>query len=370
MARLVGAYATTHSPFCYRPPEEWNDARARRALRTDVPHDDLATNQQKADRVLRGFAALRAELRRAAPDVLVVFGDDQRETFDFSNYPTLSLYLGEEFRGVSLESSGTGVYEGSQQVTLRGHPELATRLLLGLMSRGFDPAFSLEMPERGHGMPHAVMNPVGSLTDLTIPVVPILLNCFYTPQITARRCYQLGKAVRAIIEDDTLDLRVAVVGSGGLWHTPAAEGAYLDEAFDRMLLSFMERGDAQGMARAFDGYRASDADSSQVIGRRGARSEELRAAGYESTGLPGLGGPQGGTRETCCWIAAAAVADGVPATVVDYVPLYASPIGAGFVYWEFKPQGGVEVIKEDLRLVSQSEETIGGAVERKQGSLS
>ena len=49
--------------------------------------------------------------------------------------------------------------------------------------------------------------------------------------------------------------------------------------------------------------------------------------------MPGFGGPQGGTRETCNWIAAAAVADGRPATLVDYVPVYASPIGAGFAYW-------------------------------------
>ena len=50
--------------------------------------------------------------------------------------------------------------------------------------------------------------------------------------------------------------------------------------------------------------------------------------------MPDLGGPQGGTRETCNWIAAAAVADGKPATVIDYVPVYASPIGCGFAYWQ------------------------------------
>jgi hypothetical protein len=45
------------------------------------------------------------------------------------------------------------------------------------------------------------------------------------------------------------------------------------------------------------------------------------------------GGPRGGTRETCNWIAAAAVAEGRPATLVDYIPIYASPIGAAFAYW-------------------------------------
>ena len=35
------------------------------------------------------------------------------------------------------------------------------------------------------------------------------------------------------------DLRVLVIGSGGLWHTPGAPGSYLDEDFDRQLLGFL-----------------------------------------------------------------------------------------------------------------------------------
>ena len=39
--------------------------------------------------------------------------------------------------------------------------------------------------------------------------------------------------------------------------------------------------------------------------------------------------------ETRNWIAAAVVVDGVPSTMIDYIPLYASPIGTGFAYWDF-----------------------------------
>ena len=52
-----------------------------------------------------------------------------------------------------------------------------------------------------------------------------------------------------------------------------------------------------------------------------------------ASGLPGASGPQNGTREVCNWIAASAVGEGKPATLVDYVPIYASPIGAAFAYW-------------------------------------
>jgi hypothetical protein len=208
-------------------------------------------------------------------------------------------------------------------VKVAGHPGLAVALLTGLMRRGFDPAFCMEMPKPERVVGHAFLRPAESLTDFRTPIVPVFLNCYYAPQPTAARCYALGRAVREILDAHPGDLRVAVVGSGGLWHTPRAPDAYLDEAFDREILKAMAAGDARGMARHFDDYQVPAGDRSQDVGARG------RGA----TGMPGPGGPQGGTREICNWIAAAAVADGKPATIVDYVPVYASPIGAGFAYW-------------------------------------
>ena len=43
-------------------------------------------------------------------------------------------------------------------------------------------------------------------------------------------------------------------------------------------------------------------------------------------------GPQFGSRETCTWISAAATAEGRPTTIVDYIPVYASPVGNAFAY--------------------------------------
>jgi hypothetical protein len=314
MATLAAVVNMSHSPFCYMPPERWNEVRASRALRPDVPMDDMESNRAKAARVAAAFATLRERLVAAAPDVIVVFGDDQLECFDFGNYPSFAIYAGETFHG-ALADGG--------RARVAGHPALAAGLLTGLMRRGFDPAFSLDMPKPERGIGHAFLRPAESLTDFTTPIVPVFLNCYYAPQPTALRCYQLGAAVREIIAEHPDDLRVAVVGSGGLWHTPRAKDAYLDEAFDRAILKSMTLGDAKGMARYFDEYTVPAGDPSQARGARGPGA----------TGLPGAGGPQGGTRETCNWIAAAAVAEGRPATLVDYVPIYASPIGAGFAYF-------------------------------------
>jgi hypothetical protein len=322
MAQVVGVFNTAHSPFCYRPPEKWNDVRASRSLREDVPWDDLEENRKKADRVRNGFATLRAKMAEIRPDAVIVIGDDQNECFDFANFPSFAIYVGEEFEGYNSGYAHDGLEERPEKVRLKGHPALGVGVLTGLMQHGFDPAFSMEMPKPDRGVGHAIMRPAESIIGYETPVLPVLLNCYYAPQPTAARCYEFGKALRRVIEAYPDDLRVAVVGSGGLWHTPGAKDAYLDEDFDREMMRLLEAGDIKGMAEHFDAYEVVIGDASQDVSVRGR----------SATGMPTFGGPQGGTRETCNWIAASAVADGRAHVIVDYIPVYASPIGAGFSY--------------------------------------
>jgi hypothetical protein len=237
--------------------------------------------------------------------------------------------VGETFEGALTREDAPmgGKMESAppQKVRLKGHPELAVALVMGMMRRGIDPAYNMDMPKPQDGIGHSILRPAQSLTDLATPIVPVLINCYYAPQPTAARCYQVGRAAREIIEEFPDGLRVAVIGSGGLWHTPQKPGAWLNEAFDEEILAFMARGDAKGMAAHFDGYRIPEGDTSQDISVRGRTV----------TGMPAFGGPQGGTREICNWIAAAAVAEGTTATIVDRVPIYASPIDAAFAYFNF-----------------------------------
>ncbi len=204
----------------------------------------------------------------------------------------------------------------------KGHPDLAVSLLTGVMKRGFDPAFSMDMPKPDRGLAGGVIRTAEELTDWSLPIVPVMMNLYFAPQPTAMRCYQFGKAVREAIDEFPGDLRVGVVGSGGLWHTPGMKDAWLNEEFDNRSLELLKVGDIRGMAEHFDSYVVPAEDASQYIGERGR----------SITGMPGPGGPQGGTRETCAWISAAAVADGCSNTIVDYIAAYASPVGNGFAY--------------------------------------
>jgi hypothetical protein len=70
MARVVGVFNTSHTPFCYMPPQRWNEVRANRSLREDVQMDDLEENVRKAERIQKGFATLREKLAALQPDHL------------------------------------------------------------------------------------------------------------------------------------------------------------------------------------------------------------------------------------------------------------------------------------------------------------
>src|SRR3989304_2674484 len=121
MARVVGVFNTAHSPFLYMPPERWNEVRASRALREDVPLDDLETNKKKKERIEAAFATLRAKLAELAPDAVVIFGDDQYECFDFSNFPAFAVYVGEEFEG-ALSARGSSLFRRSANGEPRAVP--------------------------------------------------------------------------------------------------------------------------------------------------------------------------------------------------------------------------------------------------------
>jgi OH-DDVA oxygenase/3-O-methylgallate 3,4-dioxygenase len=137
------------------------------------------------------------------------------------------------------------------------------------------------------------------MRDQVVPHLPILMNTFFPPnQPTARRCFELGRAVGAAIKSWDKDLRVAVFGSGGMSHF------VIDEAFDRMFLEALRRRDAETLC------------------------------GIEDKHL------QSGTSELKTWIAAAGVLfdTNLSGDLVGYEPCYRSQAGTGtangFVAWQ------------------------------------
>ncbi|HEV8020322.1 MAG TPA: hypothetical protein VGP41_03600 [Candidatus Lustribacter sp.] len=337
MARISTVVCTSHSPWLFAQADEWvSQGRERYAdgvQRPKVPTDTPEVSNEKHARCMRAFDVLREHVAAKRPDVLIIFGDDQTEQFTFKNLPAFNIFVGPQFEGwkishyLGMPKRGkpreARAKTAANWTSVDGHPELARALTVGLMDRGFDVSYSLELNNPEEGMGHAIMRAATVLTpEYDVPVIPFLVNCCYGPSPRGRRCYELGRALRETIEAIPLDLSVAVVGSGGLWHMLRAPEPIIDEHFDHAILSGVRTGNARAIADVLDGY-APPVD----LGDAGA----VKYASNGSGMVLGIGHGSGEVRN---WITAAAVADGMPGTVVDYVPIYASPIGVAFAYWE------------------------------------
>ncbi|MDJ0275171.1 MAG: hypothetical protein QXO17_01915 [Nitrososphaerota archaeon] len=189
MARLVGAYMSSHAPQIILQPKVSDEYVAQLA------------------KVHAALMNIGERIRRKGVETLIVFGSDHMETFFLDNYPQLLLFTGES----------SSAHFGGREVSIRNDTELATHLLYSLLDQGFDVSFSQEMR-----LDHPFASPLYWVlkTAGDIRVIPFHVNSNVSPRVTPKRCYQLGQAVRRAIESYDGDQRVAVYGTGGLSHYP------------------------------------------------------------------------------------------------------------------------------------------------------
>ena len=303
----------SHGAGLFRPPEVWQAHLQRvsagiieQSPSAQAERDSLEVCKEKYGRVHSAYAKLRELVSAYRPDALLMIGDDQTDLFDMSNNPTISLYTGTE------PIWGRTGYDWDKPVTERrkvvfnNHVDLSRLLLKGLIKRGFDVANSEKFVPVGKpdaGVSHMVARIVPEL-DATgkLPIICLFLNEYYPPLPTAQRCAQLGRAIAAVLADRPE--RVAICASGGLSHYPGRrnQGA-IDIPLDTWVLERLARNDVAALEHLFT-----------------FDSDNLRS----------------GTGEIRAWISVAA-AMSRPATIVDYLPVHAGFLGAGFAYWPQVP---------------------------------
>src|SRR5688572_30029631 len=197
MATLVGTFYHSHGGTTSMPGELWRERRLSRPIREDVPIESDEVNLKKAERTQEGFRILREKIAELKTDVLICFSDDQLQCFDFNNYPAFAVYVGEEFRkSPARDGEGGGAAAPAPRqvgrhtppgTTFKGHRDLAVALLCGVMKRGFDPAFCMDMPKADRGLAGGVVKTVEELTDWNLPCVPVMMNLYFAPQPTGMR---------------------------------------------------------------------------------------------------------------------------------------------------------------------------------------
>jgi protocatechuate 4,5-dioxygenase beta chain len=153
--------------------------------------------------VARLYAEVAKQVAAAAPDVLIIFTDDHFNTFFLDNFPTFAV-------GIAEATSGPNDQTPMPHYDVAVPSALAAHIRSTAIARGFDIALVQDF-----AVDHATMVPLHFLTPhMKIPVVPVFINGLAPPLPSARRCYALGEAVRAAVEDWPQPLRVAAIGSG------------------------------------------------------------------------------------------------------------------------------------------------------------
>ncbi len=157
------------------------------------------------------YVPVREWLREVKPDVAIMVYNDHGADFFFDKYPTFAVGCADRY-AIADEGFGTRPLP-----EIPGHLAFSQHLCRSLVYDEFDITVCQKMAvEHGFLVPmHLCFD-----HDETWPVasVPIAVNVLQHPLPTARRCFRLGQAIRRAVESFEGDLRVAIIGTGGMSH--------------------------------------------------------------------------------------------------------------------------------------------------------
>ena len=300
MAEITGRIALSHGPQLYVPPELWPSILRRE----DAIQEKPGMREETTPEVMaRRYAACQEDLdavhRRVdelEPDVIVLIGDDQRENILADNTPPFVIYVGDEVNASTRVSHYNLGDDVADTVTkYRVDSGLGRWIIDCLLDSGFDPAWSTETRHE-QGLGHAFGRPLHTTNpDARYAIVPVMVNTYYPPTSSPKRCVEFGRALARALRDYGETKNVVVMASGGLSHM------VIDEGIDRAFLKAVEEHDLDYMAAM---------DSDVLVG---------------------------GTSEIRNWIIAAATSERA-GTVIDYQPCYRNLAGVGcamaFATWD------------------------------------
>ena len=177
-----------------------------------------------------GFPPVHAWLAKAKPDVAVVFYNDHGLNFFLDKLPTFAIGAAPEYRNAD---EGWGI---PTVKPFQGDAPLSWHLIESLVADEFDITTCQEML-----VDHALTLPMALLWpgegDWPVRIVPIAMNHVQHPLPSPRRCYHLGQAVGRALETWNEDVRVVVLGTGGLSHQLDGKRAgFINKPFDLMCM--------------------------------------------------------------------------------------------------------------------------------------
>jgi aromatic ring-opening dioxygenase catalytic subunit (LigB family) len=246
------------------------------------------------------YRNLASAIASAQADVLIVFANDHIANSRIRAYPDFLIGMAAEHRG---PFEWFKPWIGCEDYTVKGSPEIAAALFGGMTRRGIRMFAQTENLKFDDNISVPVL--LTKFAGMGIPMVPVLQNCTVPPIPDQHRCYAVGEALGDFIRNDLpSDMRVALLGSGGLSHEPGGARYYfIDEAFDRWFLDLVASSDHEKLLKELT-------------------LEKMEAAG------------SGGTSELLSWVVVLGAIGPKPGKSFGYTVHRDFKCGVGAVLWD------------------------------------
>ncbi len=260
--------------------------------------DRAPAGTQQAVRAI--YDGLAEALERARPDLLIVFANDHLTNSRIRAYPDFLIGMAAEHRG---PFEWFKPWIGCRNYAVKGAPAAAEALFRGMTRRGI--RMNAERANLKFDDNISVPTVLMDLDRRGIPLVPVMQNCTVPPYPDQERCYFVGEALGDFIARDLpAELRVGLIGSGGLSHEPGGARYYaIDEGFDHWFLDLCCAGDHRRLR------------------------EELTIERMEAAG-------SGGTSELLAWVVVMGAIGERAGHCLGYVAHREFRAGIGAVAWE------------------------------------
>jgi protocatechuate 4,5-dioxygenase beta chain len=197
--------------------------------------DNKKTEEPYWKRVFSGFEKSKEWMAKTKPDVVIGVYNDHASAFSVELIPTFAL-------GCAAEFPPADEGWGPRPVpVVKGHPAVASHIAQSVILDEFDLTIVNKM-EVDHGLTVPLNLMFGSPTEWPCPVIPLAVNVVMYPPPTGHRCYMLGRAIRKAVQSYPEDLRVVVMGTGGMSHQISGPRAGLiNSKFDKAYLDGLTR---------------------------------------------------------------------------------------------------------------------------------
>jgi len=211
MAKIIGGLTTSHIP----------------AIGGAIARETFEDPYWKP--FFDGYPPVRDWLQEKKPDVAIVIYNDHGLNFFLDKMPAFAIGAAPEYRN---RDEGWGI---PTIPPFPGDPALSWHIIESLSAEEFDLCTCQEMAvDHGFCVPMQLFWPDRKNMPRTIPVA---VNTVQHPIPQPARCYKMGQAIGRAVASWPEDIKVVVLGTGGMSHQLDGERAgFINKTFDLMCM--------------------------------------------------------------------------------------------------------------------------------------